>query len=95
MKRVIKPPRRDKPQQSIASEVKQRGVKSVQEAEDEYRDDSSFNWKATDGIESKGPEETRNEDSVLQTTLELEDDPLSEEDIGVDPYSTARFNTED
>ncbi len=93
MKRVIKAPRRDKPQQSIASEAKQRGVKPDQETKNEYRDDSSFNWEETDQHESSGPGGNRNEDSVLQITLELEDEPLAEENIGVDPYNKGRFDT--
>ncbi len=102
MKRVIKPPRRDKPQQSIASEVKQRGVKSEQETEDEYSDSSSFNWEETDQRGSSGPGENSLkqdqcdfEDTAPQTILELEDEPLPEENIGVDPYNKGRFDTED
>ena len=83
MKRFFRWPRRDKPQQSIASEVKQRGVKSEQETEDEYSDSSSFDWEETDQHESSGPggnapkpdqcDHEDLEDTAPQTILEVED----------------------
>jgi len=62
-------------------------------------DDSSD--KAADRIEDSGPgKDTQDqcdfEDTAPYATFELEDGPLSdaEEDIGVDPYNTSRFDTE-
>ena len=103
MKRLIKWLRRDTPQQSVTGEADQRdvGVRPEQKTEDEYSDDSSFDCEASDRIEDSGPgKDTQDqcdfEDTAPHATLELEDGPLSdaEEDIGVDPYNTSRFDTE-
>ncbi len=82
MKRLIEWLRRETRLQSIASS-----------------DDSSD--KAADRIEDSGPgKDTQDqcdfEDTAPYATFELEDGPLSdaEEDIGVDPYNTSRFDTE-
>jgi len=107
MKRFIQWLRRHPQQQSIASEADQRDVgakvKPELKAEGDYSDDSSFNWEGIDRIENFNPGKTTQiqdrrdcEDIVLHTTRESADDPLSgaEENIGVDPYNTARFDTE-
>lgn len=106
IKRILKWLRRETPQQSTASEADQRDagprVTPEQKIEDEYSEDSSFNWEATDQIEGSGsrkgapvPDQSAYEDTVPLPALELEDDPSSsaEEDIGVDPYNTGRFDT--
>ncbi len=103
MKRIRKWLGPDSPQQSVTGEADQRdvGVKSEQKTEDEYSDDSSFDWEASNPIEDSDPgKDTQDhcdfEDTAPHATLELEDGPLSyaEEDIGVDPYNTSRFDTE-
>ncbi len=104
MKRIIKWLRRDTPPQSIASEADQRdvGIKPEQKTEDEYSDVSSYNWEAIDRNESSDsgkdtpkPEQIDSMVTAPLTTLKLEDDPMSvtEEDTGVDPYNTGRFDT--
>ena len=104
MKRIIEWLKRDTAQQSIASEADQRvKARPEQKKEDEYSDVSSYNWEAAGRIESSGsrqdppkPDQCDHEDTVPQTTLNLEDGPSSgtEEDVGVDPYNTGRFDTE-
>ncbi len=100
MKRIRKWPRRDTPQQSVTGESDQCGVRPDQKSEDEYSDNSSVDWEASDQIEDSGPgKDTQDqcdfEDTAPYVTLQLEDGPLSdaEEDIGVDPYNTGRFDT--
>ena len=103
IQRIIKWLRREI-QQSIAGDVDQRkvGVKPDRKSEDKFGDDSSYNWEAADRNESSDsnkdtpkPDQSDNEDTVPQTTLKLEQDSLSdaEEDTGVDPYNTGRFDT--
>ena len=91
MKRIRKWLRRDTPQQSTDVE-----------AEGEHSDDSSFSWPWTDQADSSifdtsslVTEKSEDENTVPLATLRLEDDPLfsAEEDIGVDPYNTGRFDT--
>ena len=107
MKGFINWLRRDTAQQSITSEADQRDVgvkvRLEQKKEDEYSDVSSYNWEAAGRNESSGsskdkpkPDQCDHEDTVPHITLKLEDGPSSgtEEDIGVDPYNTGRFDTE-
>ncbi len=105
LKRFFKWLRRDTPQQSIASKADQGDVgvkvRSEKETEDEYSDDCSVSWLGIDQADSSifdtgrlVTEKSEDQNAVSQSTLKLEDDPLSEEDIGVDPYDTARFDTE-
>ena len=102
MKRIRKWLGPDSPQQSVTGEADQHvKARPEQKTEDEYSDDSSIGWEALDRIEDTGPgKDTQDqcdfEDTAPYVTLELEDGPLSdaEEDIGVDPYNTCRFDTE-
>ena len=102
MKRLIKWLRRNTPQQSVTGEADQRvKARSEQKKEEDYSDNSSFDWEAPDRIEDSGPgKDTQDqcdfEDTATYATLDLEDGPLSdaEEDIGVDPYNTSRIDTE-
>ncbi len=107
MKGFINWLRRKTAQQSITSEADQRDVgvkvRPNQKKDDEYSDVSSYNWEATDRVESSGsrpdmpkPNQCDHENTVPQTTLNLEDGPSygTEEDVGVDPYNTGRYDTE-
>ena len=107
MKRLIKWLRRDKSQQSIAGKEDQVDVgirvRPEQKKEDEYSDDSSFNWFETGQADSSifdtgslATEKSEDENAVPHKALELEGDSLcsGEEDNGVDPYNTGRFGTE-
>ena len=102
MKRIIKWLRRDTPQQS---EVDQRdvGVRPKQKIKGEHGDDSSLylSWpdQADSSIFDTGKlviDKSEIENTVPHKALDLENDALSdsEEDIGIDPYNTGRFDTE-
>ena len=102
MKRIIKWLRRDTPQQS---EVDQRdvGVRPKQKIEDQHGDDSSLYLSWPDQSDSSifdtgrlNIQKSEAKNAVSHGTLDLENDALSdaEEDIGVDPYNTGRFDTE-
>ena len=108
MKRFIRWLRRDKPQQSTAGEADERDVgvkvRPEQKKEAEYSNDSSYSWEVADRNDNSGfsndtskPDQSDYEDTVPQTTLELEGDPLSdvEEDVGVDPYDTGRLESQE
>ncbi len=77
-------------------------VRSEEGTEDEHSDDSSFSWfginQADSSIFDTGTlvtEKSEDKNAVSHSTLRLEDDPSpsAEEDIGVDPYNTGRFDT--
>ena len=107
MKRILKWLRRNAAQQPFTSEACQRdiGVKvsPEQKKEDKYSDDSSYNWEAAGQNENSDsskdtpkPEQIDSAVTAPLTTLKLEDDSSSgiEEDFGVDPYNTGRFDNE-
>jgi len=108
MKRIWEWLRRDTPQQSTDVEADQSdvGVKKVRsenETEGEHSDDSSFSWPWTDQADSSifdtsslVTEKSEDKNTVPLATLKLEDDPSAdaEENMGIDPYNTGRFNTE-
>ncbi len=105
MKHLIERPRRETQQQAVTGEAEQRdvGVRPEQKTENEYSVDSSFDWEAPDRIENNDPgtntlvqDQCDYEVTVPHSTFKLVDDPLSraEEDIGVDPYNSSRFETE-
>ncbi len=105
MKRVIEWLRRDTQQRSAANEAEQApvGVRVRSETEGKYSDDSSFNWFGIDQADSSifdtGNliiEKSEDKNAVSHKALELEGDSLcsAEEDTGVDPYNTGRFDTE-
>ena len=107
MKGFINWLRRDTAQQSITSEADRRDVgvkvRPEQKKEDEYSDDSSYNWevagqneRSASSKDTSKPEQINNAITVSQTILKLEDGPSSgtEEDVGADPYNTGRFDTE-
>ncbi len=104
MKRFITWRRRDAPQQSITSEADQRdvGVRPEQKTEGEHSDDSFFSWSWADQADSSVfdtgrlvTEKSEEKNAVSHKTPDLEGDSLcgAEEDIGVDPYNTGRFDT--
>lgn len=106
MKRLIDWLRRKTPQQSIAGKEGQRTlgvrVNSERAEENDYIDETSFNWPATNRLEHSGSgnniliqDQCDHEDTVPLITLTPGDDslPVAEEDIGVDPYNTGRFGT--
>ncbi len=104
MKRIIKWLSRDTPKHSITSDADQRdiGSRPKQKAEGEHSDNSCFSWFGIDNADSSifdtvrlVTEKSADKDAVSHSTLRLEDDPLfsAEEDLGVDPYNTGRFNT--
>ena len=107
MKHLIKWLRRDKSKQSIAGK-EDKGDVSVrvrpeQKKEDDYNNDSDFSWswaaQADSSIFDTGrsiTEKSDDENTVPHKALDLEDVSLcsAEEDNGVDPYNTGRFDTE-
>ena len=105
MKRFINWLRRNTAQQSIDCTADQLdvGVRPEQKKDGEYSDDSSYNWDSANRNESSRPgedtpiqDECDHEDTVPQTILKLDDGSSrsAEEDTGVDPYNTGRFDTE-
>ena len=103
MQRIIKWLRRKTRQQPIASEVDQRvKARLEQEKEGEHSDDSSFSWFGIDQADSSifdtgslNIEKSEDKNAVSDKMLDLEGDSScsAEEDIGVDPYNTGRFDT--
>jgi hypothetical protein len=104
LKRIFKWLRRDPPQQTIASEADQGdvGVRPDQTTDGEHSDDSSLSCSWADQADSSifdtgqlVTEKSEGKDAVPHSTLRLEDGPPpgAEEDIGVDPYNTGRFDT--
>ncbi len=106
MKRFFMWLRRDTPQQSTDVEADQSDVgvkvRSEKQTEGEHGDDSSVSWLGIDQADSSifdtgqlVTEKSEGKDAVPHSTLRLEDDPPpgAEEDIGVDPYNTGRFDT--
>ncbi len=98
--------KRDPKQQSAANDAECPpvcvGVPPEGETEGEYRDDSSFRWFGFDQADSSifdsdplTTEELEDKDAVSHKTLDLEGDSLcdAEENTGVDPYNTGRFDT--
>ncbi len=104
MQRIIKWLRRKTRQQSIGSEVDQRvKARPEQKNEDEYSDDSSFSCSWVDQADSSifdtgslNIEKSEDKNTVSHKTLDQEGDSLcsADEDTGVDPYNTGRFDTE-
>ncbi len=96
----------DPKQQSAANEAEQAPVsirvRSEEETEGEHSDDSSFSWFGIDQADSSifdtgrsVTEKPEDKNAVSRSTLRLEDGPPpgAEEDIGVDPYNTGRFDS--
>ena len=76
---------------------------SIEEAKGEHGDGSSFNWmdldQADSGVFDTGKlviDKSENENTVPHKAPDIEGDwsCSSEDDIGVDPYNTGRFDTE-
>jgi hypothetical protein len=104
MKRFITWRRRDTRQNSVTCEADQRdvGVRPEQKTEGEHSDDSFFSWswanQADTSVFDTGhlvTEKSENKNAVSHKTPDLEGDSAcnAEEDIGVDPYNTGRFDT--
>ena len=104
LRKWLKP---DPKQQSAVNEAKQApasvSVRSEEESEGEHSDESSVSWLGIDQADSSifdtgklVNEKSEDKDAVPHSTLRLEDDPPpgAKEDIGVDPYNTGRFDTE-
>ncbi len=107
MIRFIKWLRRNRAQQSAASRAEQAPVsvrvRSEEETEGAHRDDSAFSWSWADQADSSIfdtgsliTEKSEDKNDVSHQTPDLEGDSLpgTEEDVGVDPYNTGRFDTE-
>ena len=105
MKYLRKRLKRDLRQQSAANEAARApvgaSVRSVEETEGEYSNDSPFSWFGTGQADSSvfdtGSlfiDKSQDGDTVSHKTLGLESDSLRStgEDMGVDPYNTGRFD---
>jgi hypothetical protein len=104
LKRIFKWLRRDPPQQTIASEADQGdvGVRPDQTTDGEHSDDSSLSCSWADQADSSifdtgslNIEKSEDKNAVSHETPDLEGDLLcgAEQDTGVDPYNTGRFDT--
>ena len=104
MKRFITWLRRDTAQQSAASKAEQApvSVRVRSEEEGEHSDDSSFSCSWADQADSSvfdtgrlNIEKSEDKNAVSHKTPDLEGDSScsGEEDTGVDPYNTGRFDT--
>ena len=91
-------------QQSAANEAEQAPVRVrvKSESEGEYSDDSSFSCAWAEQTDSSifdtgslNIEKSEDENAESHNTLTLEGDSLcsAEEDIGIDPYNSGRFDT--
>ena len=77
-------------------------VNQEQDTDEGYDDESSFNWRGKDQDDSGIPDSLRgtddeksSTDTVTVRTLVLDEDStytVEEEDLGVDPYNTGRFD---
>ena len=77
-------------------------VNQEQDPDEGYDDESSFNWRDKDqdsgGIPDslRGTDDEKSDtDTVTVRTLAIDDDStyiVEEEDVGVDPYNTGRFD---
>ena len=104
MKRFIDWLKPDPKQQSPANEAEQApvSVRVRSESEGEHSDDSSFSCAWAERTDSSifdtgslNIEKSEDRNAVSHKTLTLEGDSLcsAEEDIGVDPYNSGRFDT--
>ncbi len=102
MKRFIDWLKPDPKQQSAANEAEQAPVSLRVRSEDEHSDDSSFSCSWAEQTDSSifdtgslKVEKSEDKNAESHKTLTLEGDSLcsAEEDIGIDPYNSGRFDT--
>ena len=77
-------------------------VNAMQDTDERYDDESTFNWRGNDQDYSGIPDSLRgtddeksSTDTVTVRTLALDEDStytVEEENVGVDPYNTGRFD---
>jgi len=94
--------RREGTAEEVEHSTDEVSVNQEQDPDEGYDDESSFNWRDKDqdsgGIPDslRGTDDEKSDtDTVTVRTLAIDDDStyiVEEEDVGVDPYNTGRFD---